>query len=77
MRIITKGVAPEEVEYEHRCKTCGTLFAFYLNEVKHHDDQREGSSYECKCPHCNRSQYISTLNPVNKAIRSNQQWWDR
>jgi len=55
MRIIKRGIPPEEREYQVTCHSCRTEFLFERKEATFHGDQRDGDYLEIKCPVCKKS----------------------
>lgn len=50
VRIIRHGSLPEERTYKATCNYCLTQFQFHRKDAEFHDDPREGSWLEIKCP---------------------------
>ena len=58
MRIIEKGVSPDDKTYRERCGYCKTLFEFDRKEAKFTSDQRDGDFLTVMCPTCARPVYV-------------------
>lgn len=52
MRVIRKGIPPEEMEHSIKCRKCTTVFAFLRREARRVEDQRDGDYLEIACPVC-------------------------
>ena len=53
MKILKRGVKPEEKIYIGKCNICGTIVEAKGNEVKNTYDQRDGDYHTINCPVCN------------------------
>lgn len=54
MKIITRGIPPEEKLYRSLCIYCKTVFQYIAKEAKLVSDQREGDYLSIACPVCNQ-----------------------
>ena len=55
MKIIKKGIHPDNVEYEATCRYSGTVFSFSKKEARHHaGDYRSDAFLQIDCPICNK-----------------------
>lgn len=52
MKIIQRGVIPEEREYQVACPKCKTIFEFKHAEATYNSDQRDGDYLSICCPLC-------------------------
>lgn len=52
MKIIQRGVIPEEREYQAACTICKTIFEFKRTEATYNTDERDGDYLSICCPLC-------------------------
>ena len=60
MKIIKPGKTPVEWWFRvvNHCQRCGAQWKLEPgDELRHHDDQRDGEAVESKCPTCGRAQW--------------------
>lgn len=63
IRIVQRGVLPEEKIYRGTCSYCKTIFTFNGSDGTLRSDQREGDYYEITCPVCFHTT-LSSATPV-------------
>lgn len=61
MKIIKRGVVPEEREMTGTCNNCSTIIECLAGEAKHHHDQRDGDYSLIICPVCNKEIYLKFM----------------
>mgnify|MGYP000600165944 FL=1 len=55
MKIIKRGVLPQEKEYEVTCTRCTTIFSFLQKEAEVMHQDRAGAYLKILCPVCKHS----------------------
>jgi RNase P subunit RPR2 len=60
MRIISRGIKPEDKLYRGTCKNCKTVFECNRSEGKYENDFREGGGFlRVTCPLCQSNTEIA------------------
>ncbi len=57
MKVISRGILPEDEEYTASCSHCKSVLQFLKKEVRCENTQREGISAIFKCPVCSKETY--------------------
>lgn len=57
IKIIKRGLPPEERIIRATCQHCKSLLEFSLKDANVTHDQRDGSTAEVICPVCNKRAY--------------------
>lgn len=52
MKIIKKGLVPEELPVQVTCNHCRSILEFLITEARFTSDQRDGDFYTINCPVC-------------------------
>lgn len=52
IKIIHRGVKPDELPIQVSCRSCSTLFEFHQTDARVVFDQRDGDYYSIACPVC-------------------------
>ena len=52
MKIIERGIKPDDMTQQARCTRCRTLVEFQRSEARFVSDQRDGDAMVVKCPVC-------------------------
>lgn len=60
MKIIKKGVIPENIDVEKTCRNCGTVFSAKKKEFTYVSYPRE-YAYTISCPVCNILLYFDKV----------------
>lgn len=58
MRIIKRGIPPQEKIHQGKCMTCKTVVEFSQAEGKVTYCQKDGNSISIKCPVCGDTIYV-------------------
>ena len=58
MKIIERGILPEEKVYQARCTHCKSLLEFQKKEAECYSDVRNGSYLTITCPVCDYAIHI-------------------
>jgi RNase P subunit RPR2 len=66
MKIISRGILPEEFIYRVTCSNCKTYFEFQRSEGKVTYDQRDGSFVTVECPVCQHSVHADLNNYIKE-----------
>jgi hypothetical protein len=59
MEIISRGVHPNEREYQTQCSKCYTTFKFKQSEGRVEYDQRDGDAVVAECPACGKECWVA------------------
>lgn len=59
MKIIKRGMLPEDRYYQGLCNHCTTVVEFKFSEAEPIYDQRDGNSLKVDCPVCERPIYVN------------------
>lgn len=76
MRIIKKGIKPEEKIHRVTCHHCKTEFEFSVAEGKITYDQRDGDSVSISCPNCSVTCY-SLIKDGKEYIPSSKDYYEK
>lgn len=52
IKIIERGIKPDDKEYRTSCSRCKTVFEFVRSEAEYVSDQRDGDALVIECPVC-------------------------
>lgn len=63
MRIIKRGVIPEEKLYRGTCRKCKTEVEFKARDAVFISTQKDGDSYQWMCPVCGEENYADAHQP--------------
>lgn len=72
MDIIHRGTPPSEVWHYGKCNSCKSSWRFKKHEATLRCDQRDGNSFEMKCPVCDTQlsiDYNASLRVIHKTVQ--------
>lgn len=55
MKIIRRGIPPQQRIHTIDCRVCDSRLEFVETEAKRHEDQREGIHFSIDCPVCEQT----------------------
>lgn len=67
MKIINRGVPPQENLFRFTCSNCKSLLECKQGEMKHYSDQRDGEWWNIDCPVCQNKCYVYSTSRVKNA----------
>jgi hypothetical protein len=70
MKIIERGQLAGDVTYRTRCRRCGTLYEFQVNEAQVKHDPRDGDYLLTTCP----VEKCHQLNTTSVNAHAGSQW---
>lgn len=73
MKIIKRGVLPQERVWSGTCHTCGTQAECFEAELKVTHDQRDGTFGQTDCPVCNERMCFYPLPQGTTSVRTREQ----
>lgn len=62
MKIIKRGILPDEKDFRGTCSVCGTIAEAKQKELKVRSDQRDGDTASATCPICKNTMHFYPLN---------------
>ncbi len=61
MKIIERGIKPDDAVCKSRCMHCKTLVEFQRSEARYVSDQRDGDALVVACPVCEREIWAAVI----------------
>jgi len=71
MKVIHKGILPEEIVLRANCTNCHSIFEFTRKEAKIQYDQRDGEWGQVDCPVCKKKVTFDPKNAQRAAALAN------